>query len=87
VLYPVIFHFLAGAVTGSLFKVRTLLLLLLFVIAESAMLALAQRSLAGSWALVNLVGVQTGYLAGIYIRGIIEHAGYSQPSAPTRRLP
>ena len=85
-LYPVILHFLAGTVTGSVFKVRTLLLLLLFILAEAALLALGKGSIAGSWALVNIVGAQAGYLAGIYIRGAIEHAGLSRPTAPTRRL-
>ncbi len=85
--YAAIFHFFAGAVTGSVFKVRTLLLLLLFVMAEAAMLGLIQGSIAGLWALVNLVGLQAGYLAGIYCRSVFEDAGYSLPNRRPRRLP
>ena len=86
-VYAVVFHFLAGAVTGSVFRVHILLAVIAFILAESAVLALAQGSVAGSWTLMSVIAVQAGYLAGIYARGVIEHAGYLQPSARTRRLP
>lgn len=85
-LYATIFHFLAGAVTGSAFKVKTLLILLSFVLAESAFLAIVYGGVAGLWGLANLVGIQAGYLAGIYARAVCEHAGYSFSNTQTRRL-
>ena len=77
--YAVIFHSLAGAVTGSVFKVRTLLLLLIFVLIEAAILAVMDVRIAGFWALGNLSMVQIGYVAGLYARGVLEQAGYSLP--------
>jgi hypothetical protein len=86
-LYATIFHLLAGSVTGSVFKVRTLLILLAFVLIESVILAIVHGSIAGPWALANLTVVQVGYLAGIYLRGVLEQAGYLLPSVRTRRIP
>ena len=85
--YATIFHFFAGAVTGSVFKVRSLLILLSLVFVESVMLSIVHGSIVGVWALANLVGVQIGYLAGIYARSILEQAGYLLSSTHTRRLP
>ena len=86
-LYATILHLLAGAVTGSVFKVRTLLILLGLVVVESTILGVVHGSIAGLWALANLVGVQVGYLTGIYARNAFEHAGYLLPNVRTRRLP
>ena len=86
-LASIIFHCLAGAVAGSVFKVRTLLMLLGVVLVESAILALAHDGIAALWALVDLVGVQVGYLAGIYARSVLEQAGYLLPRIQTRELP
>jgi hypothetical protein len=86
-LYATIFHLFAGTVTGSVFKVRTLFILLGLVVVESAILAIMHGSIAGPWALANLIGIQVGYLAGIYVRGVLEHAGYLLPSVRTRRMP
>lgn len=86
-LYATILHLLAGAVTGSVFKVRTLLILLGLVLVESLILAFVHGSIAGYWGLANIVGVQAGYIFGIFARGILEQAGYSLPSVRTRRLP
>ena len=82
-LYATIFHLLAGAVTGSVFKVRTLLILLGLVLFESVILAIVHGSIAGPWAAANLIGIQIGYLVGIYVRGILEQAGYLLPSIRT----
>jgi hypothetical protein len=78
-VYAAICHLLAGAVTGSLFKVRTLLILLSLVLAESAILIFVQGSIAWEWTLINLVAVEFGYLAGILSRHILELVGYSLP--------
>jgi hypothetical protein len=85
-LYTAIFHLLAGTVTGSVFKVRTLLILLGLVLFESVILAIVHGSIAGPWAVANLIGVQAGYLLGVYVRGVLEHAGYLLPSARPRRM-
>jgi len=84
-LYAAIFHSLAGAVTGSVFKVRTLLLLLFFVLIEVAILAVIDIRIAGFWALVNLSLVQVGYFAGVFARGFLEQAGYSLPPVRIHR--
>jgi len=86
-LYATIFHLLAGTVTGSIFKVRTLLILLALVLIESVILAIVHGSIAGPWAVANLIGIQVGYLVGIYVRGVLEQAGYLLPSVRTRRMP
>ena len=86
-LYATLLHLLAGAVTGSVFKVRTLLVLLVLVLAESVILALAHGSIAALWTITNLIGVQVGYFVGMFARSVLEQAGYSAPSVRTRRLP
>jgi hypothetical protein len=78
---------LAGAVTGSLFKIRTLLILLGFVCAESILLVFVQGSIAGLETIANLIALQIGYFTGVYTRSVLEHAGYSFPSVRTRRIP
>jgi hypothetical protein len=80
-------HLLAGAVAGSIFKIRTLLLLLGFVLLELAFLAPTHGPIVALWGLANLIGLQVGYLAGIYARGALEQAGYSLPRVGTRRTP
>lgn len=85
-LYATIFHLLAGTVTGSVFKARTLLILLGLVLFEPVILATAHVGLAVPWVVANLIGVQAGYLLGVYVRGVLEHAGYSLPSARPRRM-
>jgi hypothetical protein len=86
-LYATILHLLAGTVTGSVFKVRTLLILLGLVLVESLILAFVHGSIAALWAVANIVGVQAGYLVGIFARDILEQAGYSLPIVRSRRLP
>ncbi len=82
-LYAAALHLLAGALTGTLFKIRTLLLLSCFVFLEALILALLQNQTAGFWALANLVTIQIGYFAGVYGRGVLERAGYAaDASAP-----
>jgi len=83
-LYAAILHSLAGAVTGSVFKIRTLLLLLVVVLVEAAILAVVDTRAAGLWALINLVAMQVGYFAGILGRRTLEQAGYSLPPVRIR---
>jgi hypothetical protein len=84
-LYAIIFHLLAGGVTGSIFKVRTLLLVLSFVLVEFAIVALVEGRIAVLWAVASLIAVQVGFVAGMYSRGLLEHAGYSLTRVGKRR--
>jgi hypothetical protein len=86
-LYAATLHLLAGAVTGSVFKIRTLLLLVGLVVVESIILALVHGGTFGLWALTNVAVVQIGYLAGVYGRAVLEQAGFAPRSFRTRRLP
>ena len=78
-LYATIFHSLAGAVTGSVFKIRALLLLLAVILTEVAALSPLDVRVAAWWALVNVISVQFAYLAGIFFRRTLEQTGYSLP--------
>jgi hypothetical protein len=63
-----------------MFTVRTLLVLVGLVLIEclTAMVALGFTALL--CAMGGLVAVQIGYLAGIYLRSVLEHMGIAQPS-------
>ena len=78
-LYATIFHSLAGVVTGSVFRIRTLLLLLAVISIEAAALSALDARVAAWWALVNVISVQFSYLAGIFVRRTVEQTGYSLP--------
>ena len=71
-LYATIFHSLAGVVTGSVFKIRALLLLLAVILTEVAALSPLDVRVAAWWALVNVISVQFSYLAGIFARRTLE---------------
>jgi hypothetical protein len=86
VLYAIILHLLAGGVTGSIFKIRTLLLVLGFVLSEFAILALVEGGIAFLWAVAALIAVQVGFVVGIYARALLEHAGYAAPRVDRRRV-
>ena len=60
----VAFHFLAGAVTGSIFAVRTLLTLVAFVLMECVGATIAWGLSTGLWLLASLFAVQVGHLGG-----------------------
>jgi hypothetical protein len=79
-----IFHFLAGAVTGSVFKTRTLLLIMSFVLGEAGLLAFVDPSHVWLWVVVNLTATQVGYLSGVLGRATLEQAGYSLPPVDVR---
>jgi hypothetical protein len=73
-------HFIVGAVAGSMFTVRTLLALVGIVLLECVTATVALGFSAGLCSIGGLVAVQMGYLAGIYLRGVLEHVGIAQPS-------
>jgi hypothetical protein len=73
-------HFVVGAVAGSMFTVRTLLALVAIVLLECVTATVALGFAAGLCSVGGLVAVQIGYLAGIYLRSVLEHVGIAQPS-------
>jgi hypothetical protein len=79
-LYATVLHFLAGVLTGSVFKVRTLLALLFLIFSEAAVLVIVATELAAIWAITNLLAIQTGYCSGVYL-GQVGRAGriFSSP--------
>jgi hypothetical protein len=80
-LIPVIaLHFVAGTVAGSMFTVRTLLALVGIVLAEWVTATVSLGFTAGLWTVGGLVAVEIGYLGGIFLRCVLEHAGIAQPS-------
>ena len=86
VLYAIILHLLAGSVTGTAFKIRTLLLVLGFVVAEFSILTAVQGPRVLGWALASLLAVQVGYVGGMVTRGLLEHAGYASSPADKHRI-
>jgi hypothetical protein len=81
------FHFFAGSVTGSIFAVRTLLILVALVLVECIGAAIVWGASVGFWSLGSLIAVQMGYLGGIYCRSVLEHMGIAEPDARPRRRP
>jgi hypothetical protein len=63
-----------------MFTVRTLLALVGFVVVEWITATVALGFTAGLCLVGGLVAVQIGYLAGIYLRSVLEHMGIAQPS-------
>ena len=80
----VAFHFLAGSVTGAIFDVRTLLTLVALVLIECVGVTIAWGLSTGLWSLGSLIAVQVGYLGGIYLRSVLEHAGIAEPNVRAR---
>jgi hypothetical protein len=71
-----ILHFIAGLLVGSLFGVKTLLVLALAVFVEAGVsIALFGVSSGLIWLFVSQVALQFGYLGGMYLRSILERAG------------
>lgn len=78
-LYAAVFHFLAGILTGSVFRVRTLLAILFFIFSEFVVLLAMTAQLAAVWAIINLLAIQMGYCAGVLMRRLAERTGYLVP--------
>jgi hypothetical protein len=83
-LYAAGLHFFAGVLTGSMFKIETLLTVSIFVFCEVVVLVAADSLLVGVQAVGNLFAIQMGYCLGIYLRKLAEEAGYSLPPAQIR---
>ena len=79
-LYAATIHLLAGAVTGSVFKVQMLLLWMFVIAAEAAILSVTNLSTAALCASANLSSIEAGYLLGVFVRKIMEQTGHFGPS-------
>ena len=77
-------HFLAGAVTGCIFAVRTLLTLVALVLMECVRVTIAWGTSMGLWSLGSLIAIQVGYLGGICLRGGLEQVGIAEPNVRPR---
>jgi len=80
VITVIALHLLAGAVAGSMFTVRTLLVMVGIVLVECVAATVMLGVAALLCSVGGLVAVQIGYLAGIYLRSVLEHMGIAQPS-------
>jgi hypothetical protein len=84
-LYATVFLCFAGVVTGALFKIRALVVLLCLVLVESLVLASTDIRTAALWAVINVTAVQISYLAGAFGRDVLEQVGIVLPPAKIRR--
>jgi hypothetical protein len=86
-VYSAAFHFLAGFVAGSLFTIRTLMLMLVLILLESIVIASIYGLWTSVWGGVGIVVVQLGYLSGIYGRAVLEKMGALSPPVRNPRIP
>ncbi len=75
---------MAGVVAGSIFKTSTLTVLLIVVPVEAVALTAFGVPEVLLWAVSNLVTIQLGYFAGIFVRRAVEQFGYLIPPARIR---
>ncbi|MDB5634945.1 MAG: hypothetical protein JWR49_3800 [Tardiphaga sp.] len=85
-IYSVAVHLFTGLVTGSVFAVRTLVGLVAVVLLECVVATIVYGAVYGLWSLSGLLAVQIGYLAGLYVRSVLEHAGLTASNARTRQI-
>jgi hypothetical protein len=83
-LYATILHALAAVVAGSIFRTRTLTVMLIVVTVEAVALTAFGVTGVLVWAVSNLITIQLGYLAGIFVRRTVELFGYAIPPARIR---
>lgn len=79
-------HLIVGVLAGTMFGVQTLLVLAIGVLVEAAATVVVNGlSLGIFWWVGAEVALQLGYLAGIYLRSMIERMGRSAKIASNRR--
>jgi hypothetical protein len=84
-IYVTAFYLLAGLVAGAIFAIRTLLTLAGLVLVECVGVTFTLGVSAGFWSLGGLVALQIGYLAGVYLRDVLELARVNEPGAGRSR--
>ena len=82
--YAAALNFLAAIVSGSFFRVHTLLVLFALILAEFVILAFVQGGFAWHWAALNLADVLIGYSVGVGARAALHYPGISIPSVSAR---
>jgi hypothetical protein len=71
-MFVLFFHFTLGVLSGTLFRVQTLLLIVLLLPLEAIFGSIVGASIgAGQWLGVGLV-LQLGYLGGVILRSALE---------------
>lgn len=85
-LYAFILHLVAGLVTGSTFKIKTLLLIMCCVAVELVGAACFHNGHFAMGVLANIMAIQVGYAGGLLTRVAIERSLYSA-GARTHRVP
>jgi hypothetical protein len=75
----IVVHFVIGLIAGSIFTARVLVILVGIVCLECVWATVALGFAAGLWSLGGLVAIQIGYLAGVYLRSLLERMGIAQP--------
>lgn len=73
-LYAPILHLIAGFVTGSVFKIKTLLVILCCLAAELAGASCLDSGQIAMGVLVSIIALQVGYATGLLTRATIERA-------------
>ena len=82
-----IFQLVAGLITGSLFGVQIMVILALAVMAEAVVSLVLLGAWDGLvWFFTGQVALQMGYLAGVYLRSVLERAGVVVATRPGRRF-
>jgi len=84
-MWVIALHFGAGAVTGAMFTMRTLLALVMINLVECVAAWLIGGLAAGLYSIAGLFAVQIGYLAGGFLRSALERAGIAHPVHPPVR--
>lgn len=86
-LTSVVLHVAAGIIAGSLFTIPTLMILLLVLLGEMIAAAVLYGGMAMVGPVLGIIAVQTGYLAGIYARSLLERSGHARADLRTPRTP
>ena len=75
-LLGLVFHLLVGLIAGYIFRVQTLVVLVLAVLVEGVACMILRGVYAGlAWLLVSQCALQFCYLGGVYLRTTLERAG------------
>jgi hypothetical protein len=83
---PLILHFIAGLMSGSLFGAKTLVVLALAMLVEGVVsLFLNGPSMGLVWLLTGQAALQAGYLGGVFLRSALDRAGIILAPQPSRR--
>jgi hypothetical protein len=83
--YSLVLHLIAGVIAGSVFKVRTLVLILCCIIVEFTVAAAFWNGNFAMAVIASLAVVQAGYAGGLLTRFMIERSLGRTATARTHR--